>query len=184
MRKIFKSKRGVTILEGLIALTLLALVATGTFAVLLSTSRKSSGPDIREEMALAVERAGQLLQAYVYPVGTNLSDVFCSTTPAGEVCTINPLSGGLCNPGGLGEDALSAGTHDIECLLPPVCDKNKDSIFTYTVSAASGQPSALVRDKDLAKVKNADGDDTETTDIAGRPLYKVQFYIKCNGFTL
>ena len=49
MKKILKSKKGVTILEGLIALALLALVATGTFAVLLSSSRKSSQPDIRED---------------------------------------------------------------------------------------------------------------------------------------
>ena len=45
-----KNKKGVTILEGLIALGLLAAVSVGIFGVLLSLSRKSYEPDIREEM--------------------------------------------------------------------------------------------------------------------------------------
>ena len=57
MKRILSKKTGVTILEGLIALGLLALVAAGTFGVLLSVSRKAGSPDIRESMILAVERA-------------------------------------------------------------------------------------------------------------------------------
>ena len=62
IRKILKNRKGVTLLEGLIALVLLAMVTTGTFAVLLSTSRRSAQPDIREEMTFAVERAMNKLQ--------------------------------------------------------------------------------------------------------------------------
>lgn len=53
---ILKNKKGVTLLEGLIALALLAIVATGTFSVLLSASRKTSSPDMREELVFAVEK--------------------------------------------------------------------------------------------------------------------------------
>ena len=55
MKKLLKSKKGVTILEGLIALLLLAMISVGTFGVLLSTSRKSAQPDIREEMMKLLE---------------------------------------------------------------------------------------------------------------------------------
>ena len=58
------NKKGVTLLEGLIALALLAMVAVGTFSVLLSSSRKSSGPDKAEEMLLAIERAHHGLQVF------------------------------------------------------------------------------------------------------------------------
>lgn len=58
------NKKGVTLLEGLIALALLAMVAVGTFSVLLSSSRKSSGPDKYEEMLLAVERVHHGLQVF------------------------------------------------------------------------------------------------------------------------
>ena len=64
LKRVLTKKKGVTILEGLIALGLLALVAAGTFGVLLSVARKSGAPDIREEMVLAVERANDQLQMY------------------------------------------------------------------------------------------------------------------------
>lgn len=161
MRKILKNKKGVTILEGLIALMLLALVATGTFAVLLSTSRKSVSPDIREEMALAVERASQLLQAYVYPENTVLaSDV--------------QISGGLC---GGDSSPLAAGSHNIPCLLPPVCDSTR-SVFSYTVAESSLQPNDKLRAADRANESNLPSGST-----AGK-LQEIQFEIVCNGFSL
>ena len=64
LKRIFRKRKGVTILEGLISLGLLALVASGTFGVLLSISRQASSPDIREEMVWAVERAHEQLQMY------------------------------------------------------------------------------------------------------------------------
>ena len=126
MRNLLNNKKGVTLLEGLIALVLLALVATGTFSVLLSTSRKSTGPDIQEEMALAVERAHKLLQAYVTEQGTIPTEL----QDKRGLCGYNDET-----------DPLADGTHDITCLLPSLCnssgwDHGKGSgywPFSYTV---------------------------------------------------
>ena len=175
MKKILKSKKGVTILEGLIALALLALVATGTFAVLLSSSRKSSQPDIREEMALAVEKAAQKLQVYVYPTGFDLDDVDGLHTDVTE---------GLC-----GEQSalyvLDEGEHDIDCLLPHICDAGQSS-FTYTVkNLTTGLPNtaSAMRASDRLQEKNADGANAGV-DIDGQYARTVTFEITCNGFTL
>lgn len=64
MKRSLKNKKGVTILEGLIALMLLALISVGTFSVLLSSSRKTASPDLREDMTLSIERAHHALQAF------------------------------------------------------------------------------------------------------------------------
>lgn len=176
MKKILKSKKGVTILEGLIALALLALVATGTFAVLLSASRTSSQPDIREEMALAVEKAAQKLQVYVYPEGFDLDDVDDISTAVTE---------GLCGT----QDALyvlDEGEHNIDCLLPPICDASKSS-FTYTVknlttglpNTASGmRPADSIQEEEEGKWKYPE------EEISGQWARTVTFEITCNGFTL
>lgn len=186
MRRILKSKKGVTILEGLIALTLLALVATGTFAVLLSTSRKSSTPDIREEMVLAVERASQRLQAFVSPSQTSSNtsargvwdwgDVLCD----GEDSSCSVSSGHVYEMGLCGNDSqmLAVGgenAHRIDCMLPPICDRNQ-SEFWYEVETVTPP---LPRTQDQAKMEGS-----STVDVSGQPLYQVDFYIKCNGFTL
>lgn len=181
MRKFLKNKKGVTILEGLIALTLLALVATGTFAVLLSTSRKSTAPDIREEMALAVEKAAQLLQVNV--IGGEPTQVL-------DAEVIERVTRGLCcnhaNCSGCCErDPFDTTTsyHSIDCLLPPICDKQgNNSYFRYRVIETRTNPAAMPRTADQAKTLNADG--TEVTDVAGVPLRAIEFEIKCNGFTL
>ena len=62
MWTILKNKKGVTLLEGMIAILLLAVVTVGTFGVVLSSSRKVSQPDIREEMVLAAEQMHHFVQ--------------------------------------------------------------------------------------------------------------------------
>lgn len=170
MKKFLKGKKGVTILEGLIALSLLALVATGTFAVLLSTSRKSSQPDTREEMALAVEKASQLLQVYIYSSANYLTSDMQTTvdTPLCEgYDSTSPLAIGV--------------KHNIACLLPPLCDRNKSS-FTYVLKYRNP---VLPRTADLMRVRGADGNYTGTaTAVSSHRLYQVNFEISCNGFTL
>lgn len=186
MRRILKSKKGVTILEGLIALTLLALVATGTFAVLLSTSRKSSTPDIREEMVLAVERASQRLQAFTSPLQSSSNpsargiweweDVLCDGDDATcAVAADHIYAKGLC---GNDPQMLATGgenAHRIDCMLPPICDRNQ-SEFWYELETVTPP---LPRLQDQATLEGA-----STLDVSGQPLYQVDFYIKCNGFTL
>ena len=120
MKKLLTGKAGVTVLEGVIALGLLALVAGGAFGVLLSASRQNLQPTLREEMALAVEKANNDLKAYV--------GIANASKP--PVPTL--LRGGLCAHEG-GESTstpLDEREHDISCKLPPVCDKNQ-STFTY-----------------------------------------------------
>ncbi len=162
MKHIFKNKLGITLLEGLIALGLLSLAATATFGVLLSVSRKSSRSDIREEMLWAVERAHERLQMY-----NGLSDTEVQSLPSAQQ--------GLCGAQSPYRHPLDTGEpHTITCMLPPLCDLQRDSSFAYTVTL-----------EDMQSVQHAlfNGDVNE---VSG-PLFQrkhIAFDIRCNGFTL
>ena len=156
MNRLLKNKKGVTILEGLIALGLLALVAGGTFGVLLSVSRKSSQPDIREEMLLAVERANEQLQMYA-------SGISSSDLP-------EEYNDGLCNNR---DTSLSSGAHDINCMLPAICDPNNQSGFSYTVAYKTLNPAGFPTNNTY---RMTGFNNTQTREIT--------FDITCNGFTL
>ncbi len=142
MNRLIKSKTGVTVLEGLIALGVLAMVAAATFGVLLSISRKSSQPDIREEMLLAVERAQASLQLYN------------GLTPAEIERLPGELQNGLCgsapnhNPLHVAEGGLTteSWTFNIPCMLPAICETGA---FSYTVheSVVVPNPSNFVVNK-------------------------------------
>ena len=130
MRQILKSKAGVTVLEGVIALGLLALVAGGAFGVLLSASRQTTEPDVHEEMVLAVEKANDQLKAYTMnSYDHTVNDPVLPTGTGSGYRSSNPLSGGLCNTGNPFA-CTSTNRCDIGCLLPPICDKN-NSIFEF-----------------------------------------------------
>ena len=169
MRKLLTSKSGVTLLEGVVALGLLALVAGGAFGVLLSASRQNTQPDVREEMVWAVEKAYQKLHAYV-----GMSAVFDEE----DVSNYLPddLKDGLCGAAtGTAhvEDSLALlpGQHNIPCMLPPICDRNNNSSFTYTVEQ-----------KTLPAVEGEHGEASlESADGSG---YKIKFQIRCNGYKL
>lgn len=158
LKHLLTKKTGVTVLEGLIALGLLALVAGGTFGVLLSVSRKTGTPDIREEMSLAVERANELLPMYAPLLqGSNMSDAKIA----------DAYKEGLC-----GEDVspLSPGEHAIECLLPPICDEQNSS-FVYTVAENPiTLPSAVPSDTKYY--------------YPSQSHRQITFEITCNGFSL
>lgn len=147
IKRIVKNKWGVTLLEGLIAMGLLALVAAGTFGVLLSISRQSSTSDIREEMLLAIENATEQLQAGV----------------------------GLC--GNTGDPLAVSGDgtswHSIDCMLPPVCDRNSSQapFFFYQVTTDDTLKSYLP------------GGHTQEQEAAVT-VRNIKFWIQCNGFTL
>ena len=164
-KKILFQKAGVTVLEGLIALGLLALVAAGTFGVLLSVSRKAGSPDIRESMALAVERAHEQLQMYTPGITGNSNDSLPSE-----------LEYGLC---GGDSDPLSTGTtHEINCMLPPICDKNRSS-FSYTTGTEKYQMSLpFVAQYGVNGMVPGLGGDSDVS------IRSVEFSITCNGFTL
>ena len=179
LKRIFRKRKGVTILEGLISLGLLALVASGTFGVLLSISRQASSPDIREEMVWAVERAHEQLQMYaaeIESVGVvefSLANGLCGNASVNRVVDSTPLS---------------SGTHHIECMLPAICDASNSS-FTYNVTATT----VSVAERSYANsytTTSAYGYEMVGMVAGGSagastaPVRKIEFSITCNGFTL
>ena len=166
MKKILLARTGVTLLEGLIALGLLALVAAGTFGVLLSVSHKSTMPDLREEMALAVEQANDLLQ--IYADRTEDRDA--------SIAENSGIPRGLC-----GGDAtpFSVGEHHINCLLPAICDKDSSS-FSYTVS---DMPLNIQSGETWAYYAHGHNYE-EGLNLNALPQSQITFTITCNGFTL
>ena len=160
MKNILKNRKGVTLLEGLIALGLLAVVTAGTFGLLLSMARTSQG-DLREEMVWAVERANERLQMYVGLSNDDIDDLpeeerfLCSTDTYPH-----PLAEGT--------------NHNIQCMLPPVCDANNSS-FVYSVNdSISLAPTTVLPQNDRV-------DNMNTVDYTYK---KIHFSITCNGFKL
>ena len=179
LKRIFRKRKGVTILEGLISLGLLALVASGTFGVLLSISRQASSPDIREEMVWAVERAHEQLQMYAaeiqsaWGVEFSLANGLCGNASVNRVVDSNPLSNT---------------THNIKCMLPAICDASNSS-FTYSVTSNT----VSVAERSYANsytTTSAYGYEMVGMVAGGSagastaPVRKIEFSITCNGFTL
>ncbi len=171
LKRVLTKKKGVTILEGLIALGLLALVAAGTFGVLLSVARKSGAPDIREEMVLAVERANDQLQMYASGMVTGMSDSKLYEQYANGMC------GGSLIPSDVrvtdSSPMSSSSPHNIKCMLPPLCDYSNSS-FTYTVVESSFTTHTY-------GTANMVTDYASAFPTKGR---QITFNITCNGFTL
>ncbi len=155
LKRILTKKTGVTLLEGLIALGLLALVAGGAFGVLLSVSRKSTQPDLREEMIWAVEQAHDLLQAYVAGVPED-----------------GPFASGLC---GGDDDPLSSGNHTINCMLPAICDVSQSS-FSYSVDSQSVSAQTVAGTGNVLV--------QGSSPISSVALPQISYTITCNGYTL
>lgn len=171
LKRILNNQAGVTILEGLIALGLLAVVAGGSFAVLLSVSRQSSQPDIREEMAYAVEKANDELQLFTSLVNYTQLD----TSTSRELSSNYPQ--GLCGNDPKPLEIWTAGNpveHDITCRLPTLCDVNQSSYFKYFVYH--------VQDVNLTDRIGSSLRDSSALD--NMPVLKIQFDIACNGYKL
>lgn len=161
MKHVLRSQKGVTLLEGLVALLLLSVVATGTFGVLLSTSRKSAGPDIREEMALAVAHAQEELRLRYNVSNTTKPEGF-ATSPCSTDNT----------------DLFDGEVHNISCLLPPLCDKAKSSFTVQVKSQNVGLP---------YEQGGEDVDANSALQISDSQVvshFSAAFDITCNGFTL
>ena len=185
--KLLNSKAGVTVLEGVIALGLLAVVTAGAFGVLLSAARKSTQPDMREEMVLAVEKAKDRLQVYI---NTAQDETAKNNLP-------DDLTRGLCtryyeeeeegdtNPLGIGE-------HNIKCMLPIICDASQGSAseFKYQVTLSPEDvPSRTSPNtnreggKDRA-AKLCSNDQCQATAETSMRTLQIKFTIKCNGYEL
>ena len=161
MNRFWKGKKGVTLLEGLIAIGLLAMVSVSTFSVLLSISRRATQPDIREEMFLAIERAHEGLQRYTQarfdPSNSFYQQGLCSNITD--------------------TDPMGTGEHDIKCMLPAMCGPTNSS-FKYTVS--DNDISSIVGNK-LTAEESLVPSGSESWFYTIR---NISFNITCNGYTL
>jgi len=191
MKYLLTNKKGVTLLEGLIALLLLAVVSVGTFGVLLSVSRQAPQPTVQEEMLFAVERANNLLQIYAAELAMDGSNLNPSVSEEPLVKNLKSY---------FGTTPFSSGLHNgtnLKKLLPVLCDKENSS-FTYTVHTDGSDEfinvaTAMEWPDDFEEDYNGRGgwDD----DMNG-PYYKptdgvninfvkrIDFNITCNGYSL
>ena len=178
-----KNKSGVTVLEGVIALGLLALVMAGSFGVLLSSSRQTMEPDIYEEMILAVEKANDMIKEYA--ANYSYYDFLKDKT---QKYHLQEFRNGLC----------SDDFQDLNCLLPAICDlstsefkvtplDNSGSNFTanWPKEAAiqwEGKGNAAMYKEDASGFKLL----RDSTDYknGGIPTVGMKYYIKCNGYQL
>ncbi len=155
MNRFLKNKKGVTLLEGLIAIGLLAMVSVSTFSVLLSISRRAKQPDLREDMLLSIEKTNAELQKHIGdPNFNNL-----------RIC---PVVG------------LNAAGNPASCMAPIKCTVLGQSFltptFTYTVEDNS------LESKIMNLLPNADKrsmDSNEKAKVFGTK--KTTFNITCQG---
>lgn len=179
MKHLLKNKWGITLLEGMIALGLLALAATASFGVLLSVSRKSTKPDLQEEMQWAIESAANGLQLYNGVTAEQLAS------------WDNNLKGLCAKAGSTDSDPLDSNVnHQITCMLPPICDRATSS-FSYTVTPITFSPETTD-----ATLQNMWTDATTMAAVVGETVpagelpagwnerKNLSFDITCNGFTL
>ncbi len=166
MKKLLQSKAGVTVLEGVIALGLLAVITAGSFGVLLSVSRQATQPDMREEMALAVEKANDQLKAMLLFADADLQTMAKDYLPDSFSDTSHSIYA-LCPDNSSETNPLQVGTDiSIECLLPPICDPNSSEFSYKIVSTGSDLPTGM-----------------STEDITPT-LYQITYNISCNGYRL
>lgn len=176
IRKLLSKKAGVTLLEGLIAIALLALVASGTFGVLLSVSRKTDQPDRREDMVYAIEGLNDILKsgAFIMQDGNEEAPSYIKTA----------LCVGIETNSANNNKPLSVGKHYVNCLLPLSCDR-RTSEFFYEVAEAKVDFSALpnLRSSTFqnANIVGSQNPYSGNKEIASR---SISYQITCNGYSL
>lgn len=170
IKKFLSKKTGVTLLEGLIAIALLALVASGTFGVLLSVSRKSDQPDRREDMIYAIEGLNDLLKSAAYYMHSNTDKI-----------TNTDIKNALCQD----DQPLKAGEHTVDCLLPKSCD-SRTSTFKYTVSSKNIVLKDLPGIDKSVTFQNAAmvGSSNPTSSDGKLPGISITYNLVCNGYSL
>ena len=112
MIRVLQNRKGVTLLEGLIALALLAMVAVGTFGVLLSSSRGSTAPDKREEMLLTAERIRNGMQMLSYQFDKYTSQRYNGVYNNTNTTAVVPPATYPPKPEGYLKDALIGNEYD------------------------------------------------------------------------
>lgn len=109
------NKKGYTIVEGIIAMLLVAIMVGAIFSALMASRRAIVEPSYREEMMYTVESLANSIKNYVDMESGDLDPLCGSTTP------------------------LENGEHDCSELLPDVCKTGGgyNSSLKYTVSGLS-----------------------------------------------
>ncbi|MDR0292405.1 MAG: hypothetical protein LBI01_06610 [Elusimicrobium sp.] len=171
------NKKGLTIAEAVISMVLLAIITMGIYGVIMASVRSGKKPDMREDMAYAIETASAKLQGLIqndkickeWNPDPNLDN--CVTHPDkcclnlttsddikyNDLCeknfanVYNPDTGSRMN---VSTPFQEKAEYHIECLLPKSCVG--DSKFYYTSTNIG------------------------TADV---PLYNIKFFIQCNGQT-
>lgn len=155
MNRFLKNKKGVTLLEGLIAIGLLAMVSVSTFSVLLSISRRAKQPDLREDMLLSIEKTNAELQKHIGD--PNFNNLY--------IC---PVVG------------LNAAGNPASCMAPIKCTMLGQSFltptFTYTVED-NDLESKIMNLLPTADKRSMDSD--EKAKVFGTK--KTTFNITCQG---
>jgi type II secretory pathway pseudopilin PulG len=110
-----KSNKGMTMVEAVIAVIVAAVASAAIFSVLFSTTVSEKKVDSREEAAVILKKASEMLKMYV-----------SEDTSLIPVAYRSGLCGGDSTP-------MSAGDHTIDCLLDNSI-LNTPRSFTYTVT--------------------------------------------------
>lgn len=160
---------------------LLALVMAGSFGVLLSASRKTTEPDMREEMVRAMDAASEMQKEIAMLSGdfkTKIED-FRITDPDFR----HSWNLGCATPAG----------NDLSCLLPVICgyvpgrEDNKSS-FSYQLEDRNEWPtwgSSSGWEGAGNQQMNAWGRDNTNYNSEGySPMKLFTFTIACEGYEL
>ncbi|MDR0292404.1 MAG: hypothetical protein LBI01_06605 [Elusimicrobium sp.] len=76
------NKKGLTIAEAVISMVLLAVITVGIYGVIMASVRSGRKPDIKEEMAYAIEQASAKFKALVQ------NDMFCIKWDSNDQCLL------------------------------------------------------------------------------------------------
>ncbi|WP_428898393.1 prepilin-type N-terminal cleavage/methylation domain-containing protein [Parelusimicrobium proximum] len=114
------AKKGFTIVEGIVAILLLAIVTAGVYGVILSTVRANIVPDIKEDSAYQIEAVTAALKLLMTGAPSDFD-------AAKEVMPCIFVGKTSTNPA----DYLTVGVHDIPWCMPLEC--LDDTTFKYIV---------------------------------------------------
>ncbi len=116
-----KNKKGFTLLESLMSMLIVAIIAGGVFATLMSARRAISQPTYREDMLFALESAKDMFQNFaVNNVADNSTSWLVKDIAEERFCG-NSIS-----------TLISGNDVNINCLLPETCGIDNSS-FTLRV---------------------------------------------------
>ncbi|MCL2888113.1 MAG: hypothetical protein FWF35_02220 [Elusimicrobia bacterium] len=205
------NKKGLTIAEAVISMVLLAIITMGIYGVIMASVRSGKKPDMREDMAYAIETASAKLQGLIQ--NNQICQNWSAFSQQPVDCGGGFLANECCRDDGWSNDpsaAIIGGDTDL-CGRP----FNKEGAsFTFRPTGASVVASSPFDENVLYYVDFQDTQHTklcllpptcdtgtgksyfyytvqnvnkDQKDAAGRPLqprFNIKFYISCSGQTM